>query len=156
MIVNKMERDYIVHSNNEIKGFFGEWRFLCNFHKCPVYFDGVLYPSTESAYMSAKTIDLEQRKSFEDIEPNEAKKLGRIITLRSDWEEVKYDVMSSVVFDKFYRHKELRDKLLSTGDAYLEETNHWKDCIWGVCDGVGENYLGKILMGVRDYWKTKN
>lgn len=156
MIVNKIERDYIIHNDKEIKGFFGEWRFLCNFHVCPVYFDGILYPSTESAYMSAKTLDLEQRKAFESIDPSEAKKLGRTIKLRSDWEEVKYDVMSSVVFDKFYRHKELRDKLLSTGDAYLEETNHWKDLEWGVYDGVGKNYLGKILMGIREYWKTKN
>ncbi len=150
MIVNNIERDYIIHNDREIKGFFGEWRFLCNFHKCPVEFEGVIYPSTENAYMAAKTLDLGKRKEFENIEPFDAKKLGREVELRSDWEEIKFDVMYSVVLDKFNRHVDLRDKLLSTGDKYLEETNHWNDRIWGVCNGEGENNLGKTLMSIRE------
>jgi predicted NAD-dependent protein-ADP-ribosyltransferase YbiA (DUF1768 family) len=51
--------------------------------------------------------------------------------------------------DKFSRNYQLGDLLIETGDKYLEETNHWKDKIWGVCDGVGKNWLGKILMDVR-------
>ena len=61
--------------------------------------------------------------------------------------------MSSIVFEKFYRNKELRKKLLETGDRYLEETNWWGDDFWGVCNGEGRNELGKILMKVRDFWK---
>ena len=77
-------REYVVHTENEILGFFGPYRFLSNFHKCPVYFEGVLYPSTENAFMAAKTLDIEQRKQFVHIEPNEAKALGRKINLRSN------------------------------------------------------------------------
>lgn len=158
MIVNGIERNYIIHDENSVKGFFGEYRYLSNFEVCDVWFDGNLYGSSESAYMSAKTLDFILREKFtkqSGIIPKEAKKLGREIPLRSDWEEVKYEVMASVVFDKFYRNKELRNKLLSTGNKYLEETNHWKDVYWGVCDGVGENNLGKLLMSIRSFWKPK-
>lgn len=149
-----MQRDYIVHNEKQVLGFFGEYRYLSNFHQCPVYFEGVMYPSTENAFMAAKTLDLNERVQFQCIDPKEAKALGRQIQLRSDWEEVKYDVMATVVFDKFYRNKSIRQKLINTGDAYLEETNHWNDRIWGVCEGEGSNHLGKILMNVRSFWQN--
>lgn len=44
----------------------------------------------------------------------------------------------------------MRSKLLETGEAYLEETNYWKDTFWGVYNGTGENRLGRLLMLVRD------
>jgi ribA/ribD-fused uncharacterized protein len=156
MEVNNIERNYIVHNENEILGFFGPYRFLSNFHQCPVYFEGIQYPSTENAFMAAKTLDLDQRKQFEDIEPKEAKSLGRKINLRPDWEEVKYDVMLAVCFDKFYRNKSIRQKLLDTKDAYLEETNHWGDQIWGANEfGEGKNSLGQILMHLRDVFRRQ-
>jgi N-glycosidase YbiA len=160
MIVNGKERDYIVHDAENVKGFFGEYRWMSNFHKCAIWYEGLGFPSTENAYVYAK-IDPSQRKNWWELstflmscEPHEAKKIGRTIPLRDDWEEVKYDVMSSVVFDKFYRHVDLRHELLATGDKYLEETNHWGDKFWGVCDGKGKNSLGKILMGVRAFWAS--
>jgi predicted NAD-dependent protein-ADP-ribosyltransferase YbiA (DUF1768 family) len=39
--------------------------------------------------------------------------------------------------------------LLETGDAELVEGNWWDDTFWGVCNGVGQNNLGKILMDTR-------
>ena len=156
MIVNGVERAYVVHTENEILGIFGPYRFLSNFHKCPVYFEGRLYPSTENAFMAAKTLDLNQRRRFENIEPHEAKALGRSIQLRPDWESVKYDVMLSVCFDKFYRNQGLREKLLETGSAYIEETNHWGDRIWGADEkGEGQNSLGQILMNLRTIFKDQ-
>jgi predicted NAD-dependent protein-ADP-ribosyltransferase YbiA (DUF1768 family) len=53
------------------------------------------------------------------------------------------------VKDKFSRNPELRVKLLNTGDLQLVEGNYWGDTFWGVCNGKGENHLGKILMRVR-------
>ena len=156
MFILVKERDYIVHDDKNIKGFYQEFRFLSNFEKCEIYFDNELYGSTEAAYMAGKSLNHYVRKQFSllsSITPSEARKLGQVIELRSDWEQVKYDTMAAVVFDKFYRHKELRDKLLATGNKYLEETNHWNDCYWGVCNGVGENNLGKILMKVREFWQ---
>ena len=155
MIINGQERDYIVHNENEILGFFGEYRFLSNFHLCPVFFEGKRYPSTENAYMAAKTLDLQEREQFEDISPKDARALGRKIQLRPDWEEVKYGVMASVCFDKFFRNAKLRSKLLATGDARLSERNHWSDKVWGTDEeGNGKNALGKILMDIRTALRT--
>ena len=71
------------------------------------------------------------------------------VKLREDWEQVKLLVMEDLVRQKFSKDP-LKDRLLSTGSEYLEETNWWKDTYWGVCNGVGENILGQILMRVRD------
>lgn len=75
--------------------------------------------------------------------------MGRHVKLRKDWNAIKTDVMLSLVRGKF-QWPELQKKLLATGDAYLEEGNTWSDTCWGVCDGRGENRLGKILMQVRE------
>lgn len=156
IVVNLKERHYVVHSETEIKGFFGPYRFLSNFHQCPVYFDGVMYPSSENAFMAAKTLDPVGREQFRYIEPKEAKSLGRQIKLRADWETVKFDVMATVLFDKFYRNRGIREKLLATGNAYLEETNHWNDMIWGCNEeSEGQNNLGKILMNIRTFWQNQ-
>ena len=155
MIVNGKERTYVVWNEKNILGFFNKYKWLSNFEVCPVYFEGECYPSTENAYMAAKTLDLEARKQFLTIQPSEAKALGRKISLRADWEEVKYEVMAAVIFDKFYRNISLREKLLETDDKFLQERNHWNDRTWG-CDeqGNGKNMLGIILMNVRSFWQN--
>lgn len=149
MIVFGKERDYVIHDENNIKGFFGEYRWLSNFEPCKVFYEGLEYPSSENAYQSAKSLDLEVRLEISKLSPSESKKISKKIELRPDWEEIKYEVMFSVVFDKFIRNKELKTKLLSSGNKYLEETNHWNDKFYGVCNGDGLNVLGKIIMEVR-------
>ena len=44
---------------------------------------------------------------------------------------------------------------MATGDAELVEGNTWNDTYWGVCNGVGHNHLGKILMQVRQELQVK-
>lgn len=155
--------DSFTHS---VKGFFGEYRWLSNFWLATVDFEGLQYPSTEAAYQSAKTLDLSLRKKFANLGSDDsenttymkigraAKRLGKQIQIRPDWEDVKKSVMLSVIREKF-KHPELSALLLSTGNAYLEETNSWNDIYWGVCNGIGENNLGKILMQVRDEIRLK-
>lgn len=58
------KRDYIVHDENNVKGFFGDYRFLSNFHMAPVWYESILYPSTEHAYQAAKTLDESVRMEF--------------------------------------------------------------------------------------------
>lgn len=148
-------KSYVSHTPTEIFGFFDDYRFLSNFHKCPVMFDGIKYPSSENAFMAAKTLDPDQRIQFEDLEPSEAKAVGRKIQLRPDWESVKFEIMSAIVFDKFYRNRSIRKKLLETGSANLVEANHWGDRIWGTDEtGEGRNALGQILMNVREFWSN--
>ena len=62
--------------------------------------------------------------------------------------------MVAIVFDKFLRNKDLRQKLLDTSERYLEELNNWGDTFWGVdINKGGQNNLGKILMKTREFWK---
>lgn len=131
-------------------GFNKEYRFLSNFYPATVEYDGLEYSSTEHAYQAAKTEDPAGRRRIrESQKPGEAKKLGKQVKMRTDWEQIKIGVMKDLVLQKFSKHKELKEKLLATGDAYLEETNTWNDTFWGVCKGKGHNWLGKILMEVR-------
>ena len=135
----------------EIDRFSGRYRFLSNFWRCVVAYDGLAYPSSEHAFQAAKTTNRVQRVAIQTIpSPGQAKKFGRGMSLRVDWESIKLDVMQTVVSDKFSRNSELKERLLETGDRKLIEGNTWNDTYWGVCNGVGENHLGTILMQVRE------
>ena len=135
----------------EIKGFFGEYRWLSNFCRAEAELNGMLYPTVEHAFQAAKTLSMDERLRVQACKtPNEAKKLGRKVTLRPNWDTLRLTVMERLTYQKFFRHPGLKEKLLATGDAYLEETNTWGDRFWGVCDGKGKNHLGKILMKVRE------
>ncbi len=134
----------------DIKGFFNEYSWLSNFYEASVEWDGREYPSTEAAYQSAKTLNINKRVKFTEMSPRQSKREGRRLTIRFDWDDVKDQVMYEVCMSKFTRHPDLKQKLLDTGDVYLEETNYWGDIYWGVCDGVGENKLGKTLMKIRE------
>ncbi|MBZ4283927.1 NADAR family protein, partial [Streptococcus pneumoniae] len=83
--------------------------------------------------------------------------LGRQTSLVENWDTIKAQVMLDCLRSKFNDNLYLKDKLLSTGDRYLEETNWWADRVWGVYfkDGKGCNMLGKLLMQVRDERKCK-
>ncbi len=133
-----------------VLGFHGIFNFLSNFYDASVDFEGLTYRNSEAAYQAAKTLDLKDRVRFTQMSPQDAKKAGRTVVLRPDWEQVKVDVMRAVLLSKFTKHKKLMERLKGTGDAYLEETNTWGDKIWGVCDGEGQNLLGKLLMELRD------
>jgi ribA/ribD-fused uncharacterized protein len=159
----KKWKSYAVWDKYQIKGFFGDYRFLSNFHPSPCYYKGILFPSSEHAYQFAKIplpyFDIPLSYAFWEnmakpvikMSAADVKKWGQSCPIRQDWEQVKYDVMLGCVFSKFYEHLELRRGLLETGSKYLEETNHWNDRFWGVdyYDSRGKNNLGKILMKVR-------
>lgn len=138
---------------NHISSFTGDYRFLSNFYPAEVELDGIKYPSVEHAYQAAKTTDKEERKQFHKRPlptAAEAKKLGKKLDLRSDWEGVKLDVMEQLLIQKF-AHQELKEKLLETGDALLVEGNYWGDTFWGVDNRKGgSNHLGKLLMKIRN------
>lgn len=155
MFIMGQERDYIIHDETQVKGFFGEYRFLSNFHPAPVLFEGEMYPSSENAYQAAKCVNLSDKVQFLTCNPAQAKKLSKTILVKENWHSTKYDAMAAIVFDKFYRNPDIRQGLIELRQKYLEETNHWGDVYWGVCNGKGENKLGKILMGVRAIWNSK-
>lgn len=138
-----------------INSFRDEYFFLSNFYPVEIKLDGIVYPNAESAFQAQKTLDVEERRKFSMLKnPVQAKRLGRKVKLRDDWEEVKLDIMSEIVSQKFLQHPHLIEMLLQTGDEELVEGNKWGDRFWGVCKGKGENHLGKILMKIRDAYKS--
>jgi len=134
----------------KIDDFRGPYRWLSNFHMCPVMYEGEIYPSSEHAYMAAKTTDLSIREEIKALpKPGMAKKIGRSLTLRDGWDDMRISVMEEILRDKFTRTASLKQQLLDTCDFELIEGNTWNDCFWGVCRGKGENNLGKLLMKLR-------
>ena len=141
---------------NTIDNFRGDFSFLSNFYEATIYVDGERYRSVEHAYQAHKTLDPWSRRLVR-LAPSaaEAKKLGKSVPLRKDWDDVKVDLMRSFIRKKF-ENPFLRPLLLATGDVELIEGNTFGDTFWGVCRGTGQNVLGKILMEVRNEIKVED
>lgn len=134
-----------------IDSFFGDHRFLSNFFPARVSFEGITYPTVEHAYQAAKTMDTVIREGIAQLHsPAAAKKIGRLLVLRPDWEQIKIGIMRSLVKQKFAADRGLANQLLATLPHELVEGNKWRDTFWGVCNGVGENWLGRLLMERRE------
>ena len=146
-----------------INDFSEKYFFLSNFYNCYLVYEGVIYCSTEAAFQAAKTHNFEERNRIARLSPSDAKKAGRKLELRPDWEDVKDRVMYDVCLAKFTQNDSLRlkERLLATGDEELVEGNTWHDNCWGDChcekckNVKGENRLGKILMKIREELKSQ-
>lgn len=139
-----------------IDSFVGEYAFLSNFYPVQIEYGGEIYPSAEHAFQAAKTPDEEQRKKIrEALNPGQAKRLGRRVSLRKDWSSVKVSVMRDLLRQKFGAGSDLAQRLLDTGNAKLVEGNTWDDVYWGVCEGRGQNKLGLLLMEIREELRIK-
>ena len=146
----------------KIDCFDGKYAFLSNFDPSPIapFNDGIVYPTVEHAFQAYKTTDINKRKEIAvQPTPGKAKHLGRHVEIRDDWQEIRIDVMYTALKEKF-KDLELQTKLLSTGNAELIEGNTWSDNFWGDChcpkcrDIKGENNLGKLLMKIREDYKS--
>jgi ribA/ribD-fused uncharacterized protein len=135
-----------------IDSFRGDFGFLSNFHEASIWIDGLRYPSVEHAYQSMKVGGSETIR--EARSPGVAKNLGRAMPMVPDWDNKKVDVMRRLVREKF-KNPLLRAMLVATADATLVEGNTWNDRFWGVCRGTGQNWLGKILMEIREECKKE-
>ena len=140
---------------NVIDKFDGEYAFLSNFYESPIKGDdGITYPTVEHYFQAMKTLNKGQRQEIAAQDtPGKAKRLGRAVDLRPDWEAVKESYMYLALVQKF-QDPELRQKLLATGNSTLIEGNTWHDRYWGVCKcekcgGNGLNRLGYLLNKVR-------
>jgi hypothetical protein len=134
-----------------ISEFSGEFSWLSNFHLSMIVHDGRWYFSSEHVYQSAKTDDFSWKERIRTAStPGKAKRLGSKCPIRNDWQLIKLDVMRKCIYAKFKQNQCLGDKLVATGDEYIEEGNTWGDKFWGTVDGIGENWLGRIIMDVRE------
>lgn len=140
---------------DKISGFQGDFRFLSNFHPVKIEYEGIQYFTAENAYQAAKTLDTKQKEIIALLTAGQSKRHGKTLDLRPDWEEVKFGIMEEILNLKF-QDPALKQMLLDTHHAYLEETNTWGDTIWGVCNGIGQNKLGNILMDIRSKLRREN
>lgn len=142
-----------VYTYTQITEFRGKYAFLSNFYYAPVTYLNHKYANNEAAFQAQKTTFVNEQKRFyikHLTNPADAKKLGRKVTLRPDWNQLKIQIMYEVCFAKFIQNPDLMQALLATGDALLVEGNTWGDRFWGKVNGFGENHLGRILMDIRE------
>ena len=141
-----------------ISSFKDENSFLSSFAPARVYSErfGIWFPTVEHGYQALKTTSHSERLHIAGLStPGKAKRAGRKVTLREDWEKIRVPVMRMLVRQKF-SDPEMAAKLLATGDHRLVEGNYWHDQFWGDCTCPkhifveGQNMLGKILMLVRE------
>ena len=135
--------------------FDGEYAFLSNFYPSTIYHDGITYPTNEHFFQAMKTLDISERKAIAAAPtPGQAKRMGRNVKLRPDWEKIKVDIMRLGLILKF-TDAALAEKLIATGDEELVEGNWWHDQTWGSCFCAdhcrtpGRNLLGMLLMELR-------
>lgn len=134
----------------KITAFRGPYYFLSNFYPIHIDFEGIIYQDVESAYQAAKTLDPNEREIIaRSVTPGQAKSIGRRVKLRPNWDEIKIDIMRKLLRQKF-SYASLRWSLIETKGSELIEGNDWGDNFWGDTNGNGQNWLGKILMELRE------
>lgn len=137
--------------------FRDEYWFLSNMYPCPVpvIINGKerVFPCAETAFQAMKCPD--QADRFIGLDGFAAKRIGRKVPLRSDWNHVRVHIMRTVIRSKFMTNPDLLKKLKMVRDEIVED-NTWNDTFWGRCNGVGENRLGQILMELRDFYGSRN
>lgn len=134
-----------------IDSFTGVHSFLSNFYVHPLMWEGTEWKSSEHAFNASKTLRKGEREWVREAEtPIEAKRRGRTVNLRPDWDKHwRYVMMYDIIRCKF-EDDILADRLVDTHDDILVEGNTWHDGLWGVCRCAncpkGRNCLGIILM----------
>ncbi len=147
----------------EIRFFIREepYGWLSNFERTPFEVDGILYPTNEHYYQSEKANNHIMNLYIRNApSATVAMVLGRQLEhnkylqkhMIKDWDSKKKDVMLKGLRYKFH-DPILKKLLLSTGDTLLHEDNP-EDFYWGIADGTGESWLGKLLMQVREEVRT--
>jgi ribA/ribD-fused uncharacterized protein len=150
--------------------FWGKGDIASNFYPAKFHHMNENFNCSEQAYMWRKGLHFEDFAMANKIllltDPGQQKKAGRLISgfNQLSWDAVKREVMFQVVLAKFSQNPELKDWLLSTGDALLVEASPY-DKVWGIglnkyeamstpqSEWPGLNLLGLVLMDVRNALK---
>jgi ribA/ribD-fused uncharacterized protein len=135
-----------------LKGLIVQRFQFSNFYPCDIEYGGMVFPTPENLYQALKTKDKELREEFTRMSPVEAKRRGRMLEVRDDWEEIKVPAMT-LIQERRFQNPFWASKLKDT-EGEIVEYNYWHDNFWGMCtckkcDGQGRNELGKIIMKIR-------
>jgi ribA/ribD-fused uncharacterized protein len=147
-----MESDAILfYSHLEDYGCFS------NHYPSEITLKGKTWPTTEHYFHAMKFEGTPQEEVIRNAETShESAQLGRSreYPMRSDWESIKYEIMKESVRAKFTQHSDLRDILLATNNRHIVEHTDQDRCWGDGGDGSGTNWLGKVLMEVREELRT--
>jgi len=144
-----------------INEFKNDYEMFSNFYPVSIYYLGYYFPSVEHAFVASKSDNpmfWYKIAQIPEDQAGKAKRFGRKVKLRKNWDMLKLSYMKRLLMQKFSYHR-FKELLLSTGDAILIEGNYWHDNYWGDCycpkcaNIVGQNQHGKMLMKVRDIIK---
>ena len=127
-----------------------------NLFRRSISFEGRVYPTAEHAYQAGKARTEEVREWLLSA-PTPSLLAMAAHGLYSwdivpNWSKVKYARMRQVLRAKFTEHDDLRQLLLSTGEARLVEVGRVDNSVnrtWGEVNGKGLNMLGTLLMDLR-------
>lgn len=127
-----------------------------NLYRREIEFEGRIYPTSEHAYQAGKARKAEVR-NWLMAAPSPALLAMAAHGLyywdvTPEWSRTKFDRMRAVLHAKFTQHEDLKQLLLSTGEARLVEAANVDSAVnrlWGEVNGKGENMLGKLLMDLR-------
>jgi len=127
-----------------------------NLSRRPIVFEGRAFPTAEHAYQAGKARGTAVREWILSAPTPHLVAMAAhgLYTwdIVPNWSRVKYDRMRAVLRAKFWQHEDLRQLLLSTGEARLVEAGRVDNAVnrtWGEVNGKGLNMLGVLLMELR-------
>lgn len=137
----------------------GKWWFLSPYAEFPIKIevDGDIYtfPTVEHYYQAMKFYATDERfKVIINLKnPDDARLITKSpaykINRRLDFDRNKFDIMEKGLRAKFMQNPQAAKLLKTTGDAVLMKS--CKVCYkCGFGEGSGQNYMGKILMKIRE------
>lgn len=162
MLELKHYRDpWIAEGVNDYVGFCSrEFCCLDNASAFRVEFNGVRFATAEAAYQAQAFVTTEPGIAYRIFEAPSAHDANMIAQVnhdlrRADWDEVKVQVMESVLRAKLQQHPYVKQKLLETGDCPIVADSP-ADSFWGCgADRKGRNELGKLWMKLRAELRSK-
>lgn len=128
--------------------------FLNNKYSCNVSVFGHRFGNAEAAYQAHKTKEPQIINIFTTLDGLSSQSIGRGVHAYDGWDNDKVKIMLLVIFEKFRQNPNILEKLIDTGEQKLIAVSMSKEKFWGTLNNEGENILGKILMYVREHFKT--
>ena len=147
--------------------FWGQGNKLSNFYSCRVEVYGQEFSSSEVAYQWRKAVFMGEARVAAEIRPMRVARESKWAASRAfgkqgwfpvtvenrarlrEWDDVKIEVMRQILRAKARGCAEFVAELRGSGDHPLHEAVP-KEEFWGIGQGSGKNWLGVLLMELRN------
>jgi ribA/ribD-fused uncharacterized protein len=127
-----------------------------NLYRRPMEFEGETFATAEHAYQAGKARKPAVKQWLMSAPSPALLAMAAhglyYWDIAPGWSTTKFDRMKRILRAKFTQHVDLKELLLSTGNARLIESatvDNPVNRLWGEVNGQGKNMLGLLLMEVR-------